>query len=39
VTVAGDVFDFDGRIVREDIYPIMDYSGVVLPGDLAELDW
>jgi hypothetical protein len=39
VTVTGDVFDFDGRIVREDIYPIMDYSGVVLPGDLAELDW
>ena len=39
VAVTGDVFDFDGRIVSEDIYPIVDFSGVVLPGDLAELDW
>lgn len=38
VAVTGDVFDFDGLIVREDIYPITDYSGVVLPGDLSELD-
>jgi hypothetical protein len=39
VTVTGDLFDFHGRIEREDIHPIVDYSGVVLPGDLAELDW
>jgi hypothetical protein len=31
VAVTGDEFDFDGRIVREDIHPIVDYSGIVLP--------
>jgi len=39
VTMTGGVFDFDGRITREDIPPITDYSGAVVPGDLAELDW
>ena len=39
VTVTGDGFDFDGRIVREDIHPLIDYSGAVVPGDLGELDW
>ena len=39
VTVTGDVFDFDGRIVREDLHPTIDYSGAIVPGDLAELDW
>ena len=40
VTVSGADFDFEGHIVAGTPEPgVTDFSGVVMPGDIAELDW
>ena len=40
VTVSGADFDFEGHIVAGTIEPgVTDFSGVVMPGGIAELDW
>lgn len=42
VTVSGAVFSFEGHIVAGKIETtpgVIDFSGVVTPGAIAELDW
>jgi hypothetical protein len=39
VAVAGQLFEFEGRITEGDVAQVTDYSGVVEPGDIEALGW